>query len=172
MLECSPARAQAQDTQTQLWLARAGVAEAGWPKTDEIKIEQAAVWHSLSTRWDIYSHTVKNPVPFVEFVRLYCAGLGEGKPQTKRQRWIRELNWKGKRPSHWPKKVSWHRHIKLWFDTLKRAGRYLDGKIENPCPGASHFGSLEAGDRPKGKMKLHSCNYRFGNQFYTVVNAK
>lgn len=151
--------------ETTVWLARAWVAEAGWPKTYVKKEEQHAIGYALAARWKQLLKRYPR-IRFVSVIRAYCAGLGENlrKEPTSRQKWIRNLLGPNE-PKGWPRSfVSWERHRPLWKDTIDRVRLFSQGRISNPCPGASFFGGKKAGDVPKGKMVRHDCSDRFENQ--------
>lgn len=190
--ECNnPARAdvatidRAQWTpRAQVWTARAAVAEVGWTDgrgkiwTDERRRtkrdEQLAVWYVLRARWSQLSKRWPD-MRFVDVLRAYCAGLSDRREPTPRQLWIRALPLDGTEPAHWPRRIRWDNHRRLWTDTLDRADLWAHGRAGvNPCPGATHFGGLRAGDLPRGRMKRHPCSTRFeayrGSTFYRVVD--
>lgn len=166
------------NNQTVIWMARAWIAESGWPKTEIRKQEQHAIGHALITNWK--QITIRWPnMKLVTVIRNYCSGLGymnEIKP-TKRQLWVRNL-FDETEPEGWPRSyASWEKHLPFWKDTLKRVEKFSHGKISNPCPGASHFGGGRCGDVPRGRMVRHECSARFekqkprGTTFYVVPSG-
>ncbi len=160
----SPPIPEAQWTpQTQLWLARAMVAEAGWnAETDHVAIAYvlARRWRRLSERWPAFR--------FVDLIRSYCAGLGDYRRElTPRQRWLRALSWDSEKPSGWPRKSSWRIHLPLWRAALKRSGDWSQGRFRDPCRGrAWHWGGVI--DTPHGRMAAVSCGTT-RNTFYRLV---
>jgi len=151
----------------QLWLARAAIAEVGWPNTRRKQVEHVAVWHVLQKRWQQMTSTGKFPnLRLMDVARLYCSALKSRSPSGVRQTWIRDLNLHGVAPVGWPEDSRWSIHQRYWKDTLYNARRFLEGRFRNPCPGASHFGSKS--DVPMGMMELHECSHQMQNHFYKV----
>lgn len=148
--------------QTQIWLARAMVAEAGWQsERDHIAIAYvlARRWRRLIERWPA--------LRFMDIIRNYCAGLGGYRREpTQRQRWLRELNWNDLKPVNWPKKVSWVHHLSKWRSILGLSDKWSKGEIADPCRGrAWHWGGII--DTPRGRMVPINCGETH-NTFYTI----
>lgn len=165
----------------RVWTGRAAVAEVGWHDgrgwTDEKRKakrdEQIAVWYVLRNRW-LQLQKRWPHMRFLDVLRAYCAGLGNTEP-SKRQRWIRALSVELIEPAGWPQYASWDQHAPLWASTLRRADRWAHNRAgPNPCPGATHFGGLRAGDLPRGRMVRHECSERFerfrGTTFFRVAD--
>lgn len=187
-VECqSPVRADvaviASDHWTagaRLWTARAAVAEVGWsggPGMTEAK-RRAKRAEQLAVLWVLRARFVQlrrrwPAMRFVDVVRAYCSGLGLNRAPSPRQRWIRGLNLTASRPPGWPSNLNWDHYAPLWTETLEVAEAWAQNRTgRNPCPGASHFGGLRAGDLPRGRMVRHDCSDRFerfrGSTFFVV----
>lgn len=146
LIECDPVPALARapllpDDQwspvTQVWLARAMVGEAGW-KSERDHVAIAYVlerrWRSMRRRWP--------DLRFEAVVLRYAKALGGGRREfTPRQRWIRGLAPMGDEPDGWPRTCSWKRHLPLWRAVLRRADRWRQRRLPDPCGGkAWHWG--------------------------------
>ncbi|MBN1654277.1 MAG: hypothetical protein JXA30_10950 [Deltaproteobacteria bacterium] len=147
---------------TQVWLARAMVAEAGWTsENDHIAIAYvlARRWRRLTERWP--------ELRFLDVIRNYCAGLGSYRRElTPRQRWLRSLSWNDLVPEGWPEGISWDRHLRYWRSILERSDRWSKGNLLDPCRGrAWHWGGTI--DTPRGRMVPVNCG-ETQNTFYNL----
>jgi hypothetical protein len=165
--------------ETRLKMAQAWILEAGWGKNLIKREEQHAIGYVIVTRWRQMSSAANKDgkiypsLRLIDVIKYYCSGFKRGHP-SKRQAWARNL-FGHVEPMGWPAhKASWKRHLPYWMDTLERVNQFVLGKVRNPCPGASHFGGLRAGDIPRGRMVRHKCSDRFdqrkipGTTFYIV----
>jgi len=160
--QVAPLPASEWTPQTQLWLARAMVAEAGWnAKLDYIAIAYvlARRWRTMTERWPA--------LRYVDVIRRYCAGLGDYRRQpSARQRWVRALSWDDAPPSHWPKNASWKQSLPLWRAALTISEKWGKGELKHPCRGrAWHWGGLI--DTPRGRMVPVDCG-QTRNTFYGI----
>lgn len=134
-----------------LWLARAMVAEAGWPVQQEHcdpRRDHAAIAWTLARRWRNATRLLVGWT-FERQVRAYCAGLGPT-VRRARQRWVQALPGPkqdmSQPPDGWPRGTSWRAHVPLWRATLRFAAAWGKGEVPDPTRGrAWHFGSGAAG---------------------------
>lgn len=157
-----PIPAHQWDAETEVWLARAMVAEAGWDaEHDHIAIAYvlAKRWRKAVERWP--------QLRFIDILRNYCAGLGDyRRALTPRQRWLRSLNPEGTQPDGWPTQASWRNHLPLWQKALARARAWGEGTLRDPCKGrAWHWGGSI--DSPRGRMVRVECG-ETRNTFYRL----
>jgi len=150
---------------TQVWLARAMVAEAGWhAENDHIAIAYvlARRWRMLTERWP--------QLRFIDVIRNYCSGLGSYRRElTQRQKWLRSLSWNDLVPESWPAGVSWQRYLRYWQSVLERSDRWSKGDLKDPCRGrAWHWGGTI--DTPRGRMVAVDCGTT-ENTFYRISAA-
>ena len=148
--------------ETHIWLARSWIAEAGFAITKTKKLEQHAIGYVLERRWRQISKNYKK-FRFLDVIRMYCSGLKKNGKFSQRQLWVRHLLGQDS-PKYWPRKLNWKHYQPLWADTLVRTKKFMKGELRNPCPGASYFGGLTAGDVPGEKMIRHRCSDLFENQ--------
>ncbi len=137
-----PLPADQWDAGTQLWLARAAVAEAGWNETGTFKDHKAIPW-VLVRRWQSALRKYPN-LRFVDKVRNYCSALGENDTFTRRQQWVRNLPPMGDdtQPEAWPSMYSWQKHLKYWRAVQQTILSWGEGKVRDPSGGrAWHWGS-------------------------------
>lgn len=134
--------------QAEQWLARAFVGEAGWMQKRAhagIAFVLARRWRRMVRRWP--------EMRFETVIKNYAHALGfrrRGSP-TNRQLWLRELVGDA-RPEHWPRRSRWERHVRLWSAAQKRASKWFDGRIKDPCGGrAEHWGGTV--DLPLARQK-------------------
>lgn len=171
LIRCDPAPALARapvlpDEQwrptTRVWLARAMVGEAGW-KSERDHVAIAYVfkrrWRSMSRRWP--------GLRFEAVVLRYAKALGGGRREfTPRQRWVRGLIPEAVEPDGWPGRASWRRHRPLWLAALRRADRWRQGRLPDPCGGrADHFGGTI--DTPWEGLEEVDCKGT-ANTFYRL----
>jgi hypothetical protein len=148
--------------QTQLWLARAMVAEAGWnAKADYVAIAYvlARRWHQMTERWP--------SLRFIDVIKSYCLSLGDYRRKpTERQRWIRSLSWDDSTPESWPNNASWIAHLPFWRRALAVSEKWVKGELSDPCRGrAWHWGGTI--DAPRGRMIAVDCG-KTRNTFYAL----
>lgn len=167
VLDCASIRPiQAQsDESTVLMLAQSFIAEAGWLA----EIDHAAIGHVLKY------HRERRGVSYERQISDYVSVFrtmkdGSYLVNTDRAKWVRELNFEGTQPMHWPSKVVWSEHRDWWFATINRARAFLVGKLRNPCPGAKDWGSAD--DLPRGRMEIAPCSGATRNTFYTYRLTK
>ncbi|MDD9945041.1 MAG: hypothetical protein OXU20_28620 [Myxococcales bacterium] len=148
---------------THLWLSRAMVAEAGW----QAETDHVAIAHVLARRW---RRAVERwpTLRFIDVIRNYCAGLGDyRRTLTRRQRWLRSLDFQLSEPSGWPRAISWDHHVPLWQSALRRSHLWVQGLLRDPCGGrAWHWGGVI--DSPHGRMEAVDCGETL-NTFYGIT---
>jgi hypothetical protein len=163
--------------ETRLVLARALVGEVGFILDDKDEMEQAAVAYVFLSRYETRSRLQEGET-FVKTIRAYSTAVRPSRRPTRRQRWVRALPaptlWlRGgieeaisslPPPRGWNKKARWSNFQDKWVRTYLMVQQWYEGKVENPCPGARHFGGDM--DPRRGAMKKMVCKYRFGNTFY------
>jgi hypothetical protein len=160
--QVAPLPASEWTPQTQLWLARAMVAEAGW----NAKLDYIAIAYVLARRWRTMTEQWPS-LRYVDVIKRYCAGLGDFRRQhSARQRWVRALSWDDAQPSQWPKDASWAQSLPLWRTALAISEKWGKGELKDPCRGrAWHWGGLI--DSPRGRMVPVDCG-QTRNTFYGI----
>lgn len=84
--------------------------------------------------------------------------------QRNRRPWIQHL--KGReQPKHWPERLKWKWHVKMWLRYVKAAREFLDTKNKRVpiCPAAYDYGAPR--EYPGGYMKPVVC-LRKANQWF------
>lgn len=147
------------DPVAHVWLARAYIAESGW----EARRDWRAISWVLARRWAKGVERFPR-LRFVDVVRGYCAGMG-ARVWTRRQRWLRGLDFAAQKPPAWPRRASWEDARGHWVAALRMAWRWADGRVGDPCRGAAlHWGGPGL-DPPRGRMFRVDCGETL-NVFY------
>ncbi len=120
---------QAQWTQeAKLVTAQSCAGEAGFAALDEC----------FGIAWVYATRSAQTGVSYKTIVKQYSRALKK-KPTPERE-WILGLNFDGKRPKGWPAHLKWSKHKPHWEALLDGLDLWAAGKIQNPVPGANHFG--------------------------------
>lgn len=146
---------------TQLWLARAAIAECGWRPTNCA----AALWWTLRRRWQQIPSRVAT-YRLDDLLRAYCT-IFKGEA-TSRGEWVRSLSAEATQPQGWPAaRASWARHRPIWSDVHRRAGAFLAGKLKDPCTGEpTHTGNHADTRRSNGCVwQAAECGDTGGQHF-------
>ena len=156
-----PVSEEEWDSESQLWLARSCVGEAGWAQFDEC-IAIAWVYAARAKQSSRYT--------FLKMVRRYSAALQKGRSMS----WVRGLNYSGRLPRGWPGGLRWYQgYRRVWKTTLIVAGNWAEGKHANPCPGANHFGGpMDHHRAVKARWMPVRCSVRMRNRFYTSLRLR
>ena len=150
----------------KLWLARSVIGEAGWRQFDEY----SAIAFVYATRAE-----QSKRYDFLGMVKRYSAAVrAQGK---RRQPWLFELGFEGKRPRSWPVDPAtktgplWTGlHRDAWLETLAWADAWQAGERANPCEGANHFGGYIDRHRAAAARWVRiKCEPRTRNRFYTSL---
>ena len=144
----------------KVWLARAMVSEAGWDETRD----HVAIAYVLYRRWIQVKRRYPG-FPMRKVIAQYCAGFGKA-VYSNRQKWVRNLNADGTRPTDWPPDLSWSDYKARWRAVLQTADEWRLGEHPDPCNGLSRYWGGPM-DRPSKRMIRMDCG-ETKNFFYTV----
>ena len=136
-------------------LARSCVAEAGFDSGTNG--ECAAIAFVYARRF----HQMRRAGRYLTYSQLvwqYSAPL-----RLNVRPWVNQLNGDD-RPRSMPRRWPWDQLLPKWQQLQDMVQRWARGEIENPCPGANHFGSVQDG-APAGWRRIR-CNSRMRNRFW------
>lgn len=113
-------------------------------EADEGDTDHVAIAYTLKN-WLELRQRVHPQLTYGDVIRGVCAVHSTSTP-SKRQLWIRQLDFPRPgddgnpiftKPVDFPKKASWERKQKKWFQILQRAWRWSRGEYRDPCQGKS-----------------------------------
>lgn len=142
-----------------LWAARSCIGEAGWRSWQG---ECAAILWVYKSRYEAMRPS-RPDLTYAKVIRRYSSAV---KPHTRHGRpWLFELRSYLDRPPSWPASSSWRLHRSDWARVVGTVRRWLRGDVENPCPGARHYGNRTTDGRPTGHI-LAQCAVETRNRFW------
>lgn len=168
LLSATPARAQ--DSDTQLQLARTLVSERGWEDSDD----DAAIYAVHQSSLRRLSWRLGRAITLLQTIRLMSPRVAGIKPPTHpRQVWTGSLRLDAQRPRGWPRRVRWNNYVGRWRQALQRAGQVLRGEVSSKCDGpVDYWGSPEDMDNPAlGGWERVDCG-RTHNVFWRVPRRR
>ncbi len=136
-------------------LARSCVAEAGFDSGSNG--ECAAIAFVYARRF----HQMRRAGRYMTYSQLvwqYSAPL-----RLNVRPWVNQLDGDD-RPRSMPRRWPWDLLLPKWQRLQDMVQRWAEGEIENPCPGANHFGSVQDG-APSDWTRIR-CNIRTRNRFW------
>lgn len=136
-------------------LARSCVAEAGF--SSGVNGECAAIAYVYARRF----HEMRRAGRYMTYSRVvwnYSAPL-----RLNRRPWVNQLDG-DERPARMPRMWPWDVLLPRWNRVKDMVQRWAVGAIENPCPGANHFGSVQ--DGAPASWRSIRCNRRMRNRFW------
>ena len=136
-------------------LARSCVAEAGF--TSGRSGECAAIAYVYARRFH-QMRAAGRYTPFSMVVWRYSAPL-----RLNVRQWVNQLDG-DERPRSMPRRWPWDRLLPKWQQIKAMVQDWAAGRIENPCPGANHFGSVQDG-APADWTSIR-CHVRVRNRFW------
>lgn len=133
----SPVPEDQWNDDVKLWTARSVLGEVGWDRPGEWA---AVLW--------VYANRAKNSkrYNFYEMVRRYSAAVKRG--NHHKNPWLFQLGFDKTRPTDWPRMTAKYRprwkglYDESWMRTIRFVEIWQEGKVENPCPRANHFGGI------------------------------
>lgn len=138
-----------------LFLARSCVAEAGF--SSAVTGECGAIAYVYARRF----HQMRRAGRYMAFGRVvwhYSAPL-----RLNRRPWVSDLR-DEERPRGMPRMWPWENLLPKWLGMKRFVQQWARGEVENPCPGANHFGSVQDG-APSDWRRIR-CNIRTRNRFW------
>lgn len=148
--------AKATREEESVLLARVAVSEAGWDNAHE----HAALWHVLAARAESRGITIAS------MTRSYSRRAVEG---SERKPWLGELDQSAHAPASWNANVPFSVYRSRWLRVIERAQLFLRASVNNPCPGAMHWGDrserLTRRAESLGLVEVR-CSVRTANRFW------
>lgn len=117
------------------------VGESGWDN----ELDQTVILFAVH-RLDKQDARTEN---LLETLELHIPWWSNGAPP--RRPWIARLDAACLEPEGFPKRLSWQRHQRWCFETVRRIRHYAQGRLKNPCKGTPN--NWRARGKPSRKAK-------------------
>jgi len=92
-----------------------------------------AIYHVIRRRSE------RSGLSWIAMARRYSTRVYDAE-RTGSRRYLPHLRLDGRRPRHWPEGHSWARYRPRWLALVDHSRAVVAGEVEDPCPGALHWG--------------------------------
>ena len=129
--------------------------------------------------WDAHETGECAAITFVHLSRSDSTAQGRTRTAIKyssaltgKRTWIRGLTLDGNRPKTFPN-LRWGPHKRHLLETIKVVRGILNGRVKNPCPGATIYGSQQDWKAKTWKGYEQVCGDKgWGNLFGRKIGKK